>query len=78
MEAVKVIRRFSHFKNEKVIQEDVTSLSISDAFANGIPTSYFLLLSLMELVNISQKKKQNQNKKCKQKNKYMHDVNATL
>lgn len=57
MEAVKVIRRFSHFKNEKVIQEDVTSLSISDAFANGIPTSYFLLLSLMELVNISQKKK---------------------
>jgi hypothetical protein len=38
--AVKTIRRFSHFKQDKVIQEEVSRLQINEEFANGVPTSY--------------------------------------
>ena len=37
---VKVIKRFSHFKNESVIKADVSSITFNSEFANGKPTSY--------------------------------------
>ena len=38
--AVKTIRRFSHFKQEKLIRDAVSTLRINEDFANGLPTSY--------------------------------------
>jgi hypothetical protein len=38
--AVKVIRRFSHCKNESAIRADVTQINFNDEFANDMPTSY--------------------------------------
>ena len=38
--AVKTIRRYSHFKQDKVLQEEVAGLQVNDEFANGVPTSY--------------------------------------
>ena len=43
--ATKTIRRFSHFKQEKLIRDDVSSLKINDEFANGLPTSYHKVVS---------------------------------
>ena len=38
--AVKTIRRYSHFKQDKVLPEEVAGLQVNDEFANGVPTSY--------------------------------------
>ena len=38
--AVKVIRRFSHCKNEVNIRADVASITFNSEFANGKPSSY--------------------------------------
>ena len=38
--AVKTIRRYSHFKQDKVIQDEVSGLRVNDEFANGMPSSY--------------------------------------
>ena len=38
--AVKVIRRFSHNRNENAIRADVSSIVFNEEFANGMPTEY--------------------------------------
>ena len=40
MKTVKKIRRFSHFKHENVIREDIDVLAPEDAFVNGMPMSF--------------------------------------
>ena len=43
--AVKAIKKYSHFKNEKVIREAVSSFAINDQFANGMPTAFHEVVS---------------------------------
>ena len=38
--ATKIVRRFSHFKNEGAIREELAEITTNDDFANGLPISF--------------------------------------